>query len=106
MLMVDAHSVSLAQLQSSDIRIEWFEAVAITQALCNVILNTGDRGGPAKLAAVDIRIDSSGRLRAHVNEPGTQETAVRNITEMMRAILPDEGVPAALRSALTEATGC
>ena len=47
--------VSLTDLAARGLTLEWFEAVAIAQGLCQAIVESGDNSGPARPGAARLR---------------------------------------------------
>ncbi len=103
-VVMHGDSLSLADLQRSGVPLEWFEVVAIVQALCRTIFSAGDRIGPAALNAEDVRIDATGDVSAFLSESKDGPAAVRNVAEITRGLLPDRNVPTPLRLVLTQAS--
>src|SRR5437868_2802938 len=61
---VDEPSVSLADLKTAKVHITSPEAVAIVQALCSSIFDSGDRIGPAELEARAVLLHANGTVTA------------------------------------------
>src|SRR5438128_102280 len=78
--------ISLADLQSTGIPLEWDEAVAIGQALCQVFLvaqvtrrivaGSDDFGDRPAFGVEDVFIDSTGRVSIGLNCPRTVVAAI------------------------------
>jgi len=100
---IPAQSVSLAELQSSRVPIEWHEAIAIIQELCGAILESGDQVGPAALGAGQVLIDSSGKVSSTARGPKDARTCVQQLGELLRATLPEGQFPTQLRLVVSQA---
>jgi len=100
---VPAQSVSLVQLQSSGVRIDWYEAVAIIQELGRAILESGDEGGPAALAAAQVIITSSGKVSSTASGRKDAQRCVQQVGELLQAILPEAQFPTTLRLVISQA---
>ncbi|PWT85093.1 MAG: hypothetical protein C5B57_03635 [Blastocatellia bacterium] len=80
--------VSLTDLAARGLTLEWFEAVAIVQGLCEAIIETGNNSAPAKPDLNDIYIDSAGGVAAASDGPQPPTAAVRCVGEVLSKILP------------------
>src|SRR6186997_2672107 len=54
--------ISIAELQSNAIPLEWYEAVAITQALCETLAKWGDHAARVRIAADSVFINAAGEV--------------------------------------------
>jgi hypothetical protein len=79
---------SLTDLAARGLSLEWFEAVAIVQGLCQAIVESGDNSGPAAPNLNDIYIDSFGGVAATSDGPQTPVAAVQCVGEVLSQILP------------------
>src|SRR5205809_792447 len=57
-------TVSLAELMSSGIAIDSYEAIAIIEGLCSSFIDSGDRVGPAELDSSGVFIHAVGAVSA------------------------------------------
>src|SRR6185436_9302140 len=81
-------SVSLADLKSSGLRFQWYEAVAIAQAVSRTILGSGDQSGPAKLKLDAVTLDETGRVSVHSSGPRSAPAAVQALGNLLSDFLP------------------
>lgn len=82
-------SVSLADVKNSGIPVDSYEALAIVEALCGSIIDTGDRLGPAKLDASGVFIHSVGTVTAASDGRRDAAAAVQAVGRILSDILPD-----------------
>jgi hypothetical protein len=80
--------VSLTDLAARGMTLEWFEAVAIVQGLCQAIVESGDNSGPAQPDLNDVYIDSAGGVAATSGGPQPALATVRCVGEVLSQILP------------------
>ncbi len=96
--------ISLADLKSRRVPVEWFEAVAIVQALCRVLLESGVDPEKTSLGSKDVFIDSDGSVRFAQNAGEKGEPAIRQIGELLRTSLAESTFPVPLRLVITQAS--
>ena len=96
--------ISLADLKSRRVPLEWFEAIAVIQELCRAMLEPGVDPGKASLSPKDVFVDPTGRVRVALNAGGKGEGAVRQIGELLRMSLADSTFPVPLRLVITQSS--
>ena len=64
---ISESSISLADLRSRRVPVEWFEAVAVIQELCRVLVESGGDPEHASLAPQGMVIDKAGSVRVIAN---------------------------------------
>src|SRR4051812_49171907 len=94
--------ISLADLKSRQTQIEWSEGIALVQALCRELLESGDLAGKV-FGADDVSLDSAGTVRVRLNDGGDDESAVRQVGELLQLTLADSPFPVPLRLVISEA---
>jgi hypothetical protein len=90
-------SISLADLRSRRVPVEWFEAVAVIQGLSRVLLESGGDPAHASLAPQDVSIDAAGSVRVTANPALGVESVVRRVGELLQISLADSAFPVPLR---------
>ena len=97
-------AISLADLKSRRVPVEWFEAVAIVQELCRALLESRVDPEQDRSAAKGVFIDPAGsvRIAQHAGEPG--EPAIRQVGELLRTSLAESAFPVPLRLVITQAS--
>jgi hypothetical protein len=89
--------VSLADLRSRRVPVEWFEAVAVVQELGRVLLESGGDPEHVSLAPQSVVINKAGRVGVIANPAPSGEPVVRRVGELLQMILADSPLPAPLR---------
>src|SRR5690349_9726282 len=92
--------VSLARLNESAVRIEWFEAVAIIQELCLSLADSSSDSSGRPLGASHVEIDRAGNVLL-TRQGHTCSVTVRQVGELLRGLLADD-IPVPLRLALSQ----
>ena len=92
--------VSLARLNESAIRIEWFEAVAIIQELCRSLADSSSDSSGRPLNASHVEVDRAGSVLL-TREGHLSSVTVRQVGELLRGLLADD-IPVPLRLALSQ----
>ena len=95
--------VSLAELQSSRVPIEWYEALAIVQELCRTMLDVGDERAPSVLERAHVFIAASGAVSTTAPGARDRRTPVQGFGELLRTILPEDIFPVPLRLVVSQA---
>ena len=95
-------SISLADLRSRRVPVEWFEAVAVIQELSRVLVESGGDPAHASLAPQDISIDAAGSVRVASYSARGVESVVRRLGELLRMSLADSAFPVPLRLVITQ----
>jgi hypothetical protein len=95
--------ISLADLQSRRVPLDWFEAVAIVQESCRVLLESRVDPDKASLRPKNVSIDSAGSVRITQNAGEKGEPAMRQIGELLRTSLAASPFPVQLRLVITQA---
>ena len=96
--------VSIADLLGS-VTLERYEAIAISQALCDKMNQSEDRVRPALITADSVLIAETGDVSvaaATVHSGGA--TALQQVTDLLRAMMPERGVPTPLRLAVLQSS--
>ena len=91
--------VSLARLSESGIRIEWFEAVAIIQELCQILTDSSQNSSGTPLNASHVEIKRAGSVL--LTREGHSSVTVRQVGELLGGLLADD-IPVPLRLALSQ----
>lgn len=99
-----ASGISLGDLKSRGTPVEWFEGIAVIQEVCRTLLESGAGENRAAFGAHDVLIDPSGSVRVGLQEAGEDESAVRQVGELLQLTLADSGFPVPLRLVMTQAT--
>jgi hypothetical protein len=81
-------TVSLAELLAGDVRIESYEAVAIVQALCELVLKSGMTIGGPWTDLSDVRLSAAGTISADSAGPHDPFAAVHCLGDVLSRILP------------------
>ena len=97
---MSAHQIRLDELLARDVDVQWFEGVAIVQAICRQLLATGASNGQFP-AATQIGICADGAVRVLET---TSAKAVPSAAHLLAGLLSDD-VPVRLRLAVSQATG-
>jgi len=97
-------SLSVAELQARQVRVEWFEAIAVVQAACRAVLEAGDQADRATITAARIFLTPAGEVTAGGKGVKDGSSAVREVADLLRALLPDDNVPAPVRLALSQSS--
>src|SRR3954470_16945316 len=101
--------ISMAELRSKAIPIEWPDAIAVTQALSVLLLGPAGRAEGIRVDTHTVFIDADGSVKvtpaAHIGVRLKADTTggvslVEQVRELLHAMLPDASVPAPLRSVL------
>jgi hypothetical protein len=95
--------ISLADLQSRRVPLDWFEAVAIVQASCRVLLESRVDPDNTSLGPKNVSIDSAGSVRIAQTAGEKGEPAMRQIGELLRTSLAESPFPVQLRLVITQA---
>lgn len=94
-------AISLANLKSRRTPIEWSEGIALIQELCRRLLESGVSVGKA-FGPDDVVIDSAGTVQVGLNDGGDDESAVRQVGELLQLALADSAFPVPLRLVITQ----
>lgn len=81
--------VSLAALSRSSVQVDWYDAIAIAQGICRVILDAGDGEGPAELDGRAVFIDAAGRVGITSRGERSDAKAVQQVCTIMAQLLPE-----------------
>ena len=95
-------SLSVAELMAKSPSLEWYEAVAICQALCDTLQMSGVADAPLRLDPTRVAIDASGSVYVGSVEGGNR--AVDEVVNLLRILLPQENVPTPLRLAMSQSS--
>ena len=98
-----APSLSIAELLENSVAVDWHEAVAISQRLCQALAR--DPAASAHLCLVDprhIEITQRGEVRVLTNEPGS-DPHVKQVGRILRALLEGGVAPVQLRLLASQA---
>jgi hypothetical protein len=82
-------TLSLADVSSSGIEIDSYEAIAIVEALCHSFITAGDTRGPADLDASRVFIHASGAVTAASDGRRDANLAIQSVGRMLSEILPE-----------------
>ncbi len=103
-----ARGATLSQLTAGQTPIEWFEAVAIIQGLCQVLLETPPPGGRGMPEADDIAIGPEGHVELLAEGP--LEAPVVRVARLLHALAEGTALPVQLRllvlQELSPSPGC
>jgi hypothetical protein len=100
----EAPAISLSDLKSRRVPVEWSEGVAIVQELCRALLEPGVDPERTPLGASDVFIDANGGVRFAQAAGEKGAPAIRRIGELLRTSLADSPFPVPLRLVITQAT--
>ena len=95
--------ISLTDLRSRRVPVDWFEAVAIVQESCRVLLESSVDPGKTSLGPKNVSIDSAGSVRITQSAGEKGEPAMRQIGELLRTSLAESPFPVQLRLVITQA---
>ncbi len=96
-------SLSIAELLENSVSVDWHEAVAIAQRVCQALAR--DPAAGAHLCLVDprhIEITQRGEVRVLTNEPGS-DPHVKQVGRILRALLEGGTAPVQLRLLASQA---
>ena len=96
-------SLSIAELLENSVALDWHEAVAIAQRVCQALAR--DPAAGAHLCLVDprhIEITQRGDVRVITNEPGS-DPHVKQVGRILRALLEGGAAPVQLRLLASQA---
>ena len=96
-------SLSIAELLENSVAVDWHEAVAIAQRVCQALAR--DPAAGAHLCLVDprhIEITQRGDVRVITNEPGS-DPHVKQVGRILRALLEGGAAPVQLRLLASQA---
>jgi hypothetical protein len=99
---IGGSSISLADLRSRRVPVEWFEAVAVIQELCRVLVESGGDPAHPSLAPQDVSIDAAGSVRVTSNSARGVDSVVQSLGELLRMSLADSSFPVPLRLVITQ----
>ena len=94
---ISESSISLADLRSRRVPVEWFEGVAVIQELCRVLVESGGDPEHASLAPQGVVIDKAGSVRVIGNPAPSGEPVVRRVGELLQMSLANSAFPVPLR---------
>src|ERR1700687_1339228 len=80
--------VSLADVRSSGVKFEWYEALATILQLCHGITESTDQAGPTTVNPDTVFIAPAGDVIA-LTRPQHPATAVPRVAEIFGEMLPD-----------------
>ena len=95
-------SMTIAALFAGPVAIEWYEAVAISQAICETLRLSGDGSGPVRIGPEHVSIDGSGAVHVAAQRKQDGRSALDEVADLLRAMLADRDVPTPLRLALSQ----
>lgn len=91
-----SHPLTLADVVARSTPVEWFEGVAIAQALCDAVAGLGGRGARVpNLDAIEIRPAGSIGLSEEAGRTG--ESAVQGVGRVLLTLVPEHRMPVQLR---------
>ena len=99
--------ISIAELQANAIPLEWYEAVAMTQALCETLARWGDHAARVRIEADGVFINAAGEVNLAGGKRSSGSPSakpVEQVAELLRSLLADKAIPTPLRLALTQAS--
>lgn len=96
--------VSVADLLAKAVPLQWFEAVAISQSLCAKLCESGDYAGPVQIDAENVFIDEAGSVGVLALRTATGPSAREGVADLLRATLPEKGVPTPIRLLVSQAS--
>src|SRR5215211_33567 len=82
-------AISIAEIQAKNIAMDWSEAIAISQALCEQLLRHNSEGQPTGVDPTCVFIDANGGLSVRPVELRDGRSAVQQVRELLRAMLPE-----------------
>jgi hypothetical protein len=94
--------ISLADLKSRCVPLQWFEAVAIIQGLCGALLESRTVPDEAALSPKHVFIGPAGSIRIS-STAAAGEPVVRQVGELLMMMLADSAFPVPLRLVTTQA---
>ena len=97
---MSTNQIRLDELLARHVDVQWFEGVAILQAICRQLLATGASNGEFP-AATQIGVSADGAVRVLAT---TSTKAVPAAAHLLAGLLSDDG-PVRLRLAVSQATG-
>ena len=96
------NQMTIAELLASSIVMEWFEAVAISQAICETLRLSGDGSGPVRISPDLVSIDGSGAVHVAAKRTKDGRSALEEVAGLLKTMLADRDVPTPLRLALSQ----
>jgi len=97
-------SFSLTDVAARSVALEWYEAVAICQALCDTLQLTGSADAPVRIGPGHVSIDASGAVYAGAVRTDDGNRAVDEVANLLRTLMPEQNVPTPLRLAMSQAS--
>ena len=97
---MSTNQIRLDELLARNVDVQWFEGVAILQAICRQLLATGASNSEFP-AATQIGVSADGAVRVLAT---TSTKAVPAAAHLLAGLLSDDG-PVRLRLAVSQATG-
>ncbi len=96
--------VSIGQLIARDVRFEWYEALAIVQSLCGVVLETPDETTPVTLEAGNVYLAVGGDVMT-IAGPQPTVGVTAQVAQLFAQLLPDFHRRATFHEVIATATG-
>src|SRR5687767_1410426 len=76
--------MTIAELLASSTVIEWYEAVAISQAICETLRLSGDGSGPVHIGPEHVSIDGSGAVHVAAKRTKDGRSALDEVAGLLR----------------------
>ena len=93
--------ITVSDLLAGATPVEWFEAVAISQGICETLVSSRISSG--RILSDGVAIDGTGAVSVSVQKDGNV-SAHEDVAAILRALLGDQSVPTPLRLALSQSS--
>jgi hypothetical protein len=98
----EGQPMSIAELLASSISIEWYEAVAVSQAICDRLRQSVNDSGSVRIGPSQVFIDESGNVHLAAAPAKGGRRALDEVADLLRSMLPADAIPTPLRLALSQ----
>ena len=95
-------TISIADLLARSIAIEWYEAVAVSQAICDKLHLEGIDTRPIHVGPEHVSIDASGGIKVSATPTRHGGSALDEVAALLTTMLGDQNIPTPLRLALSQ----
>ena len=92
--------ISVSELRSKKVAVDWAEAIAIVQGLCDAICGPAARPQSGRVAADNVFIHADGSVTVAPSSQRSGVTLLQQLGDVLREILSEEQVRQPLRGAL------
>jgi len=94
-------AISIAELQAKSVPMEWYEAVAITQAMCDTLCESGDQRAAIEIRPESVYVTAAGAVGVMPMRSPKAPDAMRQVSDLLHQLLEGKSVPTPLRLALS-----